>query len=178
MDDVLDKLNAAIKTYLMSIDPGAMTDADLRRAEQVLAFAINMEHAGDVVEKNFASLISKRLKRGLAFSKEGHAELSAMMEQLTTNLHTAASVFMTDDPKAARLLANEKEAFRDIEAAVTRAHFHRLREGRPESAETSSLHLDMIQELKRLNGHLVGAAAYPVLENQGELLATRLRPAN
>ena len=100
------------------------------------------------------------------------------MERLTTNLHTAASVFMTDDPKAARLLANEKEAFRDIEAAVTRAHFHRLREGRPESAETSSLHLDMIQELKRLNGHLVGAAAYPVLENQGELLATRLRPAN
>ena len=70
MDDVLDKLNAAIKTYLMSIDPGAMTDADLRRAEQVLAFAINMEHAGDVVEKNFASLISKRLKRGLAFSKK------------------------------------------------------------------------------------------------------------
>jgi phosphate:Na+ symporter len=175
MDDVLDKLNTAIKTYLMSIDPGAMTDADLRRADQVLAFSINMEHAGDVVEKNLAALVSKRLKRGLAFSKEGHAELNAMMERLTTNLNTAASVFMTDDPKAARMLASEKEAFRDIEGSAMRAHFHRLREGRPESAETSSLHLDMLRELKRLNGHLVGAAAYPVLENQGELLPTRLR---
>jgi phosphate:Na+ symporter len=160
----------------VSIDPGAMTDADLRRAEQVLAFAINMEHAGDVVERNLASLVVKRLKRGLAFSREGRAELAAMMDRLSGNLQTAASVFMTDDPRAARLLASEKEAFRDIEAAATRAHFARLREGRPETRETSGLHLDMVRELKRLNGHLVGAAAYPVLESQGELLPTRLRP--
>jgi phosphate:Na+ symporter len=176
MDDVLDRLNAAIKAYLVSIDPGAMTDADLRRAEQVLAFAINMEHAGDVVERNLASLVVKRLKRGLAFSREGRAELAAMMDRLSGNLQTAASVFMTDDPRAARLLASEKEAFRDIEAAATRAHLARLREGRPETMETSGLHLDMVRELKRLNGHLVGAAAYPVLESQGELLPTRLRP--
>ena len=176
MDDVLDRLNAAIKAYLVSIDPGAMTDADLRRAEQVLAFAINMEHAGDVVERNLASLVAKRLKRGLAFSREGRAELAAMMDRLSGNLQTAASVFMTDDPRAARLLASEKEAFRDIEAAATRAHLARLREGRPETMETSGLHLDMVRELKRLNGHLVGAAAYPVLESQGELLPTRLRP--
>ena len=176
LDDVIDKLNAAIKTYLTSLDPEAMTDTDHHRVEQVLAFATNMEHAGDVVDRNLVSLASKRLKRGLAFSKEGQAELMAMMERLSVNLHTAASVFMTGNSRAARLLASEKEVFRDMEAAATRAHFARLREGRPETVETSTLHLDIARDLKRVNAHLVEAAAYPVLGKKGELLRTRVRP--
>lgn len=175
LDDVLDGLTEAIKAYVSTLENEAMTDADRRRVEQVLAFAMNMEHAGDVVDKNLAALASKRLKHGLAFSKEGQAELSAMMVRLASNLRTAASVFMTEDPRAARLLANEKEAFRDLEAAATQAHFARLREGRPDTAETSALHLDVVRDLKRVNAHLVEAAAYPILQAQGELLPTRLR---
>jgi phosphate:Na+ symporter len=176
LDDVLDKLNTAIKTYLTSLDPEAMTNADHRRAEQILAFATNLEHAGDVVDKNLAALASKRLRRGLAFSKEGQAELIGMLERLMTNLRTAVSVFMTEDVRAARLLAGEKEGFRDMEAAATQAHFVRLREGRLETTETSTLHLDVVRDLKRVNAHLVEAAAYPVLKGQGDLLPTRLRP--
>lgn len=176
MDDVLDRLNTAIKAYVTSLDPEAMTAADHRRVEEILIFSTNMEHAGDVVDKNLIALTSKRLKRGLAFSKEGQVELTAMMERLAANLRTAASVFMTEDPRAARLLASEKEAFRDLEAAATQAHFARLREGRPKTAETSALHLDVVRDLKRVNAHLVEAAAYPVLKGQGKLLPTRLRP--
>jgi phosphate:Na+ symporter len=176
LDDVLDKLNTAIKTYLASLDPEGMTDADHRRAEQVLAFATSLEHAGDVVEKNLAALAAKRIKRGLAFSKEGQAELIGMLDRLAVNLRTAISVFMTEDVRAARLLAREKEVFRDMETAATRAHFARLREGRIETAETSALHLDVLRDLKRVNAHLVEATAYPVLKDQGDLLPTRLRP--
>ena len=77
---------------------------------------------------------------------------------------------MTEDARAARQLAAEKEAFRDLEAAATRAHFAGLRRGKE-----AALDLDLVRELKRVNGHLVAAAAYPVLEGQGELLASRLR---
>jgi hypothetical protein len=72
---------------------------------------------------------------------------------LITNARTAASLFMTGDERAARLLAAEKEAFRSIESTATDAHFERLRSGRLDSAET--------------NIHLVAAAAYPVLANSG-----------
>ncbi len=82
---------------------------------------------------------------------------------------------MTDDDRAARLLAAEKEVFRDLETAATEAHFDRLRAGRIETAETSALHLDILRDLKRVNTHLVAAAAYPVLESRGELLPSRLR---
>jgi len=175
MDDVIDRLNGAIKAYLTSLDPEAMTEADHRRTAEILAFATNMENAGDVVDKNLMALASKRIKRGLAFSREGQRELTDMMDRLQANLRAAAALFLTADVRAARLLAAEKEIFRDMEALSTRQHFERLRGGRIETAETGALHLDVLRDLTRINGHLVAAAAYPVLEGQGELLASRLR---
>jgi phosphate:Na+ symporter len=175
MDNVLDKLNTAIKSYLGSLDAEAMTETDHQRVEEVLMFAHNLEHAGDIVEKNLMGLASKRLKRGLAFSAGDQAELIRMLERLVVNLHAAASVFMTDDLRAARLLAAQKEAFRDIEETATQAHFDRLRAGGGGLAEASALHLDVLRDLKQVNAHLVAAAAYPVLKNQGGLLPSRLR---
>jgi phosphate:Na+ symporter len=175
LDDVLDKLNTAIKAYLTSLDPEGLSDADHRRVTEILAFATNMEQAGDIVDKSLLGLATKKLKRGLAFSKEGQAELLTMIDRLTANLRAAASLFMTEDERAARLLAAEKEAFRNLEASATAAHFERLRSGRIDTAETSSLHLDALRHLKQINTHLVAAAAYPVLESKGELLPSRLR---
>ncbi|KAA2215295.1 Na/Pi cotransporter family protein [Pseudoroseomonas oryzae] len=177
MDDVLDRLNGAIKAYLLRLDPEALSEADRRRVGQILAFATNLEHAGDVVERNLMPAAARRLKRGLPFSPEGEAELLRMTERVRANLRVAASVFMTEDARAARHLAAEKEAFRELEAQAVQAHFERLRQGQGGTAETSALHLDLLRDLKRLNAHLVAAAAYPVLEEQGELLPTRLRPA-
>jgi phosphate:Na+ symporter len=174
-DDVLDALNAAIKTYLTSLDGAAMTAADYRRADEVLAFATNMEQAGDVVARDLLAHVAKLMKRGLAFSPHELAGLVGMAERLVANLRASAIVFMSDDPRAARLLAAEKQAFRDLEATATAGQFERLRKGQVTTAETSALHLDMIRDIKRVNAHLVAGAAYPVLENQGELLASRVR---
>ncbi|MGK9230816.1 Na/Pi cotransporter family protein [Inquilinus limosus] len=178
MDDVLDHLNTAIKTYLTSLDPDSLSESDHRRLDEILNFAMNMEQAGDVVDSNLLPHAAKRLKRGLMFSPEGEAELLAMMERLVTNLRTAASLFMTDDRRTARLLVDEKVAFRDLEAAATQSHFERLRAGRRDTAETSALHLDVLRDLKRINGHIVAAAAYPVLERAGELLPSRVANGN
>ena len=176
MDDVLDKLNGAIKLYLSELDQEELTAEDRRRAGEIFTFITNMEHAGDVVSKNLLAHASKRLKRGLTFSPEGQKELDDMLERLTANLKLASSLFMTDDARVARLLASEKDVFRNLEITATRTHFERLRAGRIDSSETSGLHLDMLRDLRRINTHLVAAAAYPVLESHGELLSTRLRP--
>jgi phosphate:Na+ symporter len=174
LDDVLDRLNRAIKVYLTELDPDWLDDDDNRRLTEILAFITNLEHAGDIVESNLMAIAAKRLKRGLAFSIEGQAEIRAMLERLIGNVHTAAAVFMTDDARAARTLLGEKEVFRDLEARATEAHFARIRAGRVESVETSALHLDVLRDLKRINAH-IAAAAYAVLEKRGELLPSRLR---
>ena len=98
-----------------------------------------------------------------------------MIDRLLANLRIAASLFMSADERAARLLVNEKEIFRRLETAATDSHFERLRAGRIDTIETSTLHLDALRDLKNINAHLVAAAAYPVLENKGGLLPSRLR---
>jgi len=174
LDNVLDRLNGAIKTYLTSLDPEALDAEDERRLSEILAFVTNLEHAGDIVEKGLLGLAAKRLKRGLAFSLEGQAEIRAMLDRLAGNLRAAAAVFMTEDVRAARRLLGEEQVFRDMEARATEAHFARIRAGRVESVETSALHLDVLRDAKRINAHLT-AAADAVLEKSGELLPDRLR---
>ena len=82
---------------------------------------------------------------------------------------------MTGDERAARLLAGQKEIFRNLETVATEAHFECLHSWRIDTAETSALHLDTLRHLKDVNAHLVAGAAYPLLEYKGELLASRLR---
>ncbi|MGH7070332.1 MAG: Na/Pi cotransporter family protein, partial [Acetobacteraceae bacterium] len=175
LDTVLDRLNSAIKEYLTGLDPDRLAEADNRRLARLLGFATHLEQAGDLVEQNIGGVAAKRIKRGVAFSAEGEAEIAQLLQRLTANLRTAAAVLMTDDPRAARELAAEKAVFRDLEAAATMGHFQRLRERRVASMETSALHLDLVRHIKEVNAHLVAAAAYPVLEGQGELLTSRVR---
>lgn len=174
LDDVLDRLNGAIKAYLTSLDDETLDAGDEGRLSEILAFITNLEHAGDIVERGVAFLLAKQVRRNLAFSPEGAGEIRQMLQRLAINARTAAAVFMTDDVRAARDLLGEKEVFRDLETTATEAHFRRIRAGRVESVETSALHLDMLRDLKRINAHLA-AAAYPVLDRRGELLPSRLR---
>jgi phosphate:Na+ symporter len=175
LDDVLDTLNSAIKSYMTSLPSEAMTEDDHRRVVEILCFATNLEHAGDVVDKGLLGVVAKQVKRGLVFSTAEAEPLRRIIDRLMTNLRAAAALLVTGDDRAARLLVEEKEIFRALEAEATAAHFERLREGTPGSVETSALHLDALRDLKRVNAHLVAAAAYPVLEGKGELLPSRLR---
>jgi len=176
-DDVLDKLNTAIKRYMTGLAAKDLSDADHDRVREILTFAINMEHAGDIIDRNLLGIANKLVKRGLTFSPSGQAELLAMIDRLMVNVRTAASLIMTGDQRAARLLAGEKEAFRAMEASATDSHFHRMRSGKIDTMETSTMHLDALRDLKSVNASLVAAAAYPILEKTGDLLPTRLRVA-
>jgi phosphate:Na+ symporter len=77
----------------------------------------------------------------------------------------------------ARRLLEEKVAFRELERTASENHLRRLQRGTRESLETSSLHLDVIRDLKRINSHLT-SVAYPILDAAGELTHTRLKRAD
>src|SRR6266851_5572907 len=173
MDNVLDRLDTAIKKYLTSLDTDALDDIDHRRLSEILAFTTNLEHAGDIVE-SLMSLAAKRIKRGVSFSEISRQEIGEMMDRLIGNARAAAAVFMTEDPRAARQLLGEKEVFRELELRTTEEYFGRARTSRAETIEMSKLLLDIVRDLKRVNAHLA-AAAYPILEGRGELLPSRLK---
>jgi phosphate:Na+ symporter len=178
MDDTVDSLHRAIKLFLTEISrQNHLDEADAERCGDILAFTINLEHAGDILDKSLREIAAKKIKYKLNFSPEGFSEILEIHEQLLQDLRLAMSVFMTGDERAALLLLEEKVRIRDLERRATDNHLRRLREGRVESLETSALHLDIVRDLKRIAAHLA-SVAHPVLDKNGLLLRSRVATDN
>lgn len=173
-DDSVDRLYEAIKLYLIQTSRNELGEDDGKRYVEILTFTTNLEHVGDIIDKNLMELAAKKIRNRYAFSPEGMSELRAIHSQVLENLRLAMNVFTTRDITLARRLVAEKTAMREAEARAADSHYARLREGRPESIETSSIHMDVIRDLKRINGHLT-TVAYPILEAAGELAESRLK---
>jgi phosphate:Na+ symporter len=176
MDNAVDGLDEAVKLYVTKLTRASLDERDGHRAMEIISFSINLEHVGDIIDKNLMELAAKKIKRRLVFSKAGAAELAAFHQEVLANLKLAFSVFMSSDVKTARQLITEKTELRAAEIAAAESHLARLREGRPESIESSSLHLDILRDLKRIHSHIC-SVAYPVLEAAGELQPNRLKAA-
>jgi phosphate:Na+ symporter len=173
-DDDVDALHEAIKLYLIRASKTPMGEAESRRYVEILSFTMNLEHIGDIIDKNLMELATKKIKKRYTFSPEGLTELKRFHAQVVDNMRLALNVFATRDVTLARRLLLEKTSMRASEFEAADRHFARLKQGRPESIETSAIHLDIIRDLKRINSHLT-SVAYPILEAAGELRDTRLR---
>jgi phosphate:Na+ symporter len=172
-DNTVDALHEAIKLYLVKVSKAEMSEEESRRYIEILTFTTNLEHIGDIVDKNLMELAGKKIRHNYTFSAEGIGELRHFHAQIMEALKLAFNVFATRDLALARRLFAEKATMRAAESEAADSHFTRLREGRPESIETSSIHLDIIRDLKRIHGHIV-SVAYPILEVAGELTESRL----
>ncbi|MCW5686123.1 MAG: Na/Pi cotransporter family protein [Pseudolabrys sp.] len=168
MDNAVDRLDEAIKLYVTRLTRGALAEAEGHRAMEIISFAINLEHIGDIIEKNLSELAAKKIKRQTQFSSAGAAELEAFHGRILDSLKLAFAVFMSGAPADARRLLDQKTEMRAAELLAAERHLERLREGRPETLETTSLHLDVLRDLRRIHSHIV-SVAYPVLEAAGEL---------
>jgi phosphate:Na+ symporter len=168
MDDIVDRLDEAIKLYLTKLTRGSLDEHEGRRATEIISFVINLEHIGDIIDKNLSEVAAKKIKRKDQFSSEGAAELTAFHKRVLESLKIAFGVFMSGDVNEARKLIAEKAQLRNAELSAAEQHLERLREGRPESLETTSLHLDLLRDLKRIHSHIC-SVAYPVLDAAGEM---------
>jgi phosphate:Na+ symporter len=175
-DNIVDRLHEAIMLYVTEITRESLDEESGRRAMAIISFSINLEHIGDIVDKNLMELAAKKVKNMLKFSPEGAEELQAFHRKVLESLNLALGVFMSGDAAIARQLLKEKVQVRASERAAAESHLARLRAGRPESIDTSSLHLDILRDLKRIHSHIC-SVAYPVLEEAGEIEPSRLREA-
>lgn len=174
MDDSVDRLHETIKLYVVKITQNSLEDHENRRAMEIHGLSINLEHIGDIIDKNLMELASKKIKHQLQFSDEGAQEIIEFHHVVVNNLKWAMAVFLSGDVKSARMLLAEKSRIRELELRASENHMKRLKEERLASLETSSLHLDIIRDLKRIHSHIC-STAYPVLEAAGELNQSRLK---
>ncbi len=174
LDDTVDSLYSDIKYYLTQISREALEEDESRRWTDIISFTINMEQAGDVIERVIIDVEDKKIRPQRSFSAAGMTEITEMHARLLANLRLCMSVFLNGNVRDAQRLLEEKVRFRDLERSYSVTHLDRLMERTAPSMETSSLHIDLISDLKRINSNFC-SIAYPILDSAGALAPSRLR---
>ncbi|MBO3275966.1 Na/Pi cotransporter family protein [Pseudomonas schmalbachii] len=164
LGDDVDALHTGIKLYLARMPREDLGERDSQRWAEVIELTINLEQAGDIIEHMLGAIQDKKTSRSRSFSRNGLEEISALHAQLVSNLRLSLSVFLNGDQEGAKRLRRAKQRFRLQERRFAHSHVERLRQQVVQSIETSSLHLDLISDMKRLNS-LFCAIAYAVMEH-------------
>jgi phosphate:Na+ symporter len=173
LDDDVDKLYTEVKMYLAGVSCQVLDENEVRRWTDIITLTINLEQSGDIIERLATDVETKKIAPKRMFSEAGMNEVMEMHARLVTSLQLGMSVFLNSDVKSAQRLLAEKESFRDLERAYAQTHLLRLAGKTMQSIETSSLHLDLISDMKRLHS-LFCSPAYSVLDKAGLLRKSRL----
>lgn len=167
------QMSLDVRIYLSGVrsqDPDEDTGT---RAFDLSGIAVNLEAGADSIARKMAGLARLKNLENVQFSEEGWRELSDFHDIVLRNVQHGITVLMSEDSGLARELVEQKEKVREIEQILERKHLKRLRKGLAESIETSAIHLDLLRTLKMLNTSFA-MIAYPVLQESGELLGSRL----
>jgi phosphate:Na+ symporter len=163
LTDDVEALYSAIKLYLAQMPREDLGEHDSRRWAEIIELAINLKLAADLIERMLRKIQQQKTSQRRSFSEEGLEDLAGLQQQLIANLRLGLSVFLSGDRESARQLLREKRRFRAQERRLAHAHVSRLQRKIVQSLETSSLHLELIADMKRLNS-LFCSSAYVVLE--------------
>nr|WP_281376635.1 Na/Pi cotransporter family protein [Burkholderia guangdongensis] len=178
-DDAVDTLHDEIKRYVTQVTREPLSEGERHWASVTMTWVINLEHIGDIVDKNLMDLAQRKIKAQVSFSDEGVEELRAMHQSVMDSYHRAQTLLLSGRRQTASQLIADKQALRSMERRARDRHLERLREGKPDSIASSSLHLDVLRDLVRIQSHIC-ALAYPLLEygtgsEEGEPVASRGR---
>ena len=175
MDDDVDTLYSAIKLYVVDILQQNLTETESQQAMDLLGFTTNIEHVGDILDGSLMDLASKKIEKQIQFSPDGLKEITSIHAAVNSNFDMAINTFVSSDSDLAKTLYSAKEELRFMEQRSIVTHLNRISAGVPSTLGTSSLHLDVIRDLKRVNSHLT-SIAHPILDASGQVLKRHWKP--
>ena len=164
-EDQVDFLEESIKAYLTQLSQQTLTEEQSKREIGLLYLINDLEHIGDIIDKSMMQLARKKVEGRLVFSPKGMSEVEELYRQVMDNLRSVITAVAVKDTELAQKVLAEKAIVNKMERELRQAHIQRLHAGARESIETSSIHMDLLNDLKRINSHATNMA-YVVL---GEL---------
>lgn len=175
LDERLNRYQASVHGYLSDLTQSELQKKDTQRALEIMLYASNLEHAGDVIHLNLSDRIKAKAKQSIQFSVEQHASLDDLCLIISQSLRLATGVLTSSDVEGAKRLVAQKNTFRSLENKIIDEHFRESGKAKGASLRKSALFVDMIRDLHRINSHIV-SAGYPIIEAAGLLRDSRIKP--
>lgn len=152
-DDEIDQAEEMITPYLSRLNPEEM-DQELRKMQiGLLTITSELEHIGDTISKSLMNYAKKQIDEGMEFSQEGLEQIKEFHRFVLDTLRMAISSLATRDRRLAQDVFLRREAGLKMVKDFEIKHIERLQRGLKESLETSTIHLDILSDLERINFH-------------------------
>ena len=173
-ESIVDDFYDSIKLYIARILQEELSPKESQQALNILNFTTNMEHIGDIVNNSLMEISGRKIAKHIHFSKEGFSEIISIHEEVCANYDLAINTFVSNDCELAKVLYEKKQELHKLEKRSVSQHLQRIGKGVADSLDTSSMHIDVVRDYKRVNS-LLSSIAYPILFASGEMLETRLK---
>jgi phosphate:Na+ symporter len=168
MDPTLDRLGVAVRRYLAELSGEELNEEDSFRSQEIFAFTINLDYAGDILANILVEFASSRAGQGQSFAPEEFEQISLMQAEVLESLNLGLAVFLRGEELTARRLVARKTLIWHMESKAAERYFSRLRETHSQSGAAVDFHLRILRDLKRIHS-LIAALAYPILDRAGQL---------
>ena len=152
-DSLTDFLRREIFSYLSKLAGERITAEQSDSTIKLLHVTSELKNIGDVIEKNLVTLLEKKAENNIKFSEEGRAELVEYHHRVLENYDTVIRAFTEDDKILARSALASRSELIELEYAYRRSHYNRLSHNVELSINSSNIHLDLINYLRRINSY-------------------------
>ena len=155
-DNQVDILHNAIIPFLAKLSQEELTQEQSDRCIDYIYIQNELESIGDLIDKNVMNLAHKKIDQNLIFSEEGFHELEHLMYRINRNFELLMHAFEDEDISYSKEVLDFHK--KKEEEKYKKLHIERLHKGMPETIATSSVHLDLITYLSRINTHIAFVA--------------------
>ena len=161
-DDQTDILSRELNLYLaqnLEQAPQAIQMEMIR----LMNYSADLESSADVVDNQLLELSAKTHTLKVIFPEDGLRDLEEMYTAVMQVSEMAICCFQTRDRELASKVIFHKREIRKMEQKMREAHISRMVKGSADSINTSSIHLDVLGEYRRIVG-LMSNHVYSLLK--------------
>lgn len=148
-DNKVDMLNREISLFITKYTD--QNDGSLNKEMvRLFGFASDLESAADVIDNSILELARKKHTLKIDFSEAGWKDIICMQEAVMEVAALSVSCFQTQSKELAAKVVFKKRVIRKMEKTMRESHINRLVQGKTESINTSSIHLDVLSDYRRV----------------------------
>jgi phosphate:Na+ symporter len=166
-DDQVDTLRREIVAYLTKMAKKPLSNRESQLQVAYLFIASELENLADVIEQNILDRAKKLIGKELHFSADGMEDVRSLFNIVKANFASAMSSLEKEEAAEARVLLHASEASWELQRDLRIKHFKRLNEGVQVSLETTEIHMDLLNDLHRINRHVYHIAQTIVELSEG-----------
>ncbi|MCP4874582.1 MAG: Na/Pi cotransporter family protein [Gammaproteobacteria bacterium] len=174
MDKLVNEFYDGVKAYLTALARETLGEKESKRCTEILSFATNMEHIGDIISGDLIhNILRKKLVTRNKMTLQDREDINNLYQPVLSTFQLSLNVFTSGDIAMSRQLVARKYKFVKREKKAVLNHLQKIRDDLSYDSRLSAMQLDVLRDLKRINSHLT-SVAYPILDEAGQL-RSRLR---